>query len=350
MAELLAIHKDLKNLGVDTTLNSDGSGDIKLTGNKEYRPELKLTKQNVLEVIKGFSAPVEVPKEESPTKSSLLVGLIGLCGYYHGFNKEQQHTMESVTDIKADRIDVMGSGKNEILGLEAAVASGASILPIYDPRPFNGKTPAEIEADIKILIPVLQKLKLTVIECSNEPYFEYEGNLTAVEYAVRYQAMVKALEGTGINVLAKGWGDYDDGGSWSQCAAGRGWCVDFCNSIGGVPWAWAEHYYGTQTGSGVLGGSAQQGWASIATMQAYRAEHKISAPLWITETGQTAPGEVTEAEQAANLKARIEGASKVEGLEAVYIFAALGPFGLWSEQFVEKPSAVAVGEAVRSIA
>ena len=353
MAELLANGADWKNLTPETTLASSGSAVVKFSGAPAgHRPELRLSSSDVASVLKGLSK-VEPKKEEPPVKkeepptSGLKVGLIGLCGYYSGFNITQQHEMEAVTGIKADRIDVQGTGKNEIEGLEACVATGANILPIYDPRPFNGKTPAEIEADMKVLAPILQKLKLTVIECSNEPYFEYEGNLTAAEYAVRYQAMVAGLAGTGINVLAKSWGDYDDKGTWSQCAAGKGWCVDFA-AIAGVPWAWAEHEYGSQTGSGVLGGSAAQGWGSVKTMKAYRAEHNLTAPLWITETGQTAPGQVTEAEQATDLRARIKEATGL-GVSALYIFAALGEFGLWSNSFVAKPSAAAVGEAVRSL-
>lgn len=282
-----------------------------------------------------------------PPPSTLQVGLIGLCGRDTGFVAAQQHEMEAATGIKADRIDVFGATPTELAVLERCVATGAKILPIYDPRPFNGVTPAEIEADMKNLAPVMQKLGLTVVECSNEPYFEYEGNLTATEYAVRYQAMVKGLQGTGINVLAKGWGDYDDGGTWSQCAAGRGWCVDFA-AVAGVPWGWAEHYYGTEAGGGVLGGGAQQGWASVATMEAYRAEHKLTAPLWITETGLTTPGQVTEAEQATDLKTRIETATGL-GVSALFIFCAIGEFGLWNNEFAAKPSVAAVAEAVKAL-
>jgi hypothetical protein len=55
MAELLAIHQDLKNLVPITTLYSDGSADIKLTGNKIYHPELKLTRTDVISIMKDLS-------------------------------------------------------------------------------------------------------------------------------------------------------------------------------------------------------------------------------------------------------------------------------------------------------
>lgn len=83
MTELLAIGKDLKNLTTETILNSNGSASIKLLGNTQYHPELRLDSIDVAAVLKGLTPvkkeeehPVEKPIEEKheETKSSMIVG------------------------------------------------------------------------------------------------------------------------------------------------------------------------------------------------------------------------------------------------------------------------------------
>jgi hypothetical protein len=60
VAELLAIGQDLKYLIPLTTTNSNGSVDIKLTGNSEYHPEIRFTKAD-WEKIQG-----EISRNRSP--------------------------------------------------------------------------------------------------------------------------------------------------------------------------------------------------------------------------------------------------------------------------------------------
>lgn len=55
MAELLAIHQDLKNLTPITTLESNGEASIKFTGSDIYKPELRLSKLDVSNIIKALS-------------------------------------------------------------------------------------------------------------------------------------------------------------------------------------------------------------------------------------------------------------------------------------------------------
>lgn len=344
MAELLANGSDWKDLTPDTTLAPDGTAVVKLAGAPSgHHPELRLTRADVASVLKGLSKP-------APPK--LEVGLIGLCGRYTGSSEAEQRAIETATGIKADRIDVrFGTTGEATTGEELALLTeytkrGAQVLPIYDPQPETGRAPAQIEADMKLWAPTLLACGTTLVECGNEPYYNA---VRPGEHAAVYKAMVAGLAGTGIHVLAKGWGDYYTGSEWSQCAGGRGWCVDFCKALGGVPWGWAEHYYGAQDAAGVLGGGAAAGWGSVKVMQAYRAEHDLTAPLWITETGQQAPSEVTEAEQAQNLNARILQAQEM-GVRALYIFCAIGDgYGLWTPQLAARPAVAAVAEAVKAV-
>jgi hypothetical protein len=67
MAELVAIHQDLKNLTVVPTLASDGSGVIKLTGNPTYKPELRLSAAEASLIVKDFTPkPVTPPVTPPP--------------------------------------------------------------------------------------------------------------------------------------------------------------------------------------------------------------------------------------------------------------------------------------------
>jgi hypothetical protein len=150
---------------------------------------------------------------------------------------------------------------------------------------------------------------------------------------------------------------------------GRGWCVDFCKALGGVPAAWAFHIYGAQAANGPLGGGAPAGWSSLKTMLEYLKGDaytspglsfslpdrgtNLTAPVYITETGENAPKEVSEAQQAIDLKARILDAAEL-GVEALYIFCALGEYGVFtaptSSTVQARPAVAALAEAVAAIA
>lgn len=346
MATLDAIGKELKGLTPVTTLEADGTAMIALTGNAEYHPKLLLNRTDVASVLKGLSKP-----EPKPT---IDVGLIGLCGRYTGSSLAQQHTMTTATGIVRDRIDIrFGSTGEATTAEELALLTeyaqrGVGLLPIYDPQPEKTSGAAQVEADMKTWAPTLKACGITVVECLNEPYFQ---GVQPTGYAAIYAAMVKGLAGSGVNVLAKGWGDYYTGTEWSQCAAGRGWCVDFCKALGSVPWAWGEHYYGPSSATGVLGGGAPSGWGSIKAMQEYRAAHGLTAPLYITETGVTTPAEATEVEQALELASRITEAAELGG-KGVYLFCAIGTeYGLWNQEpFTARPAVAAVAQAVAGLA
>ena len=165
---------------------------------------------------------------------------------------------------------------------------------------------------------------------------------------------------SGVVPLAKGWGDYNEGTAaapaWSQCAAGRGWCVDLCKELGYIPPAWAFHFYGPQTADGPEGGGAPAGWDSLKTMLEYLKGNayaipglpayeglpargtNLSAPIYITETGVTIPGEGSEDEQALNLNVRILEAAAL-GVKAFYIFSAVGgEYGIYTPGLTPQPS------------
>lgn len=78
MAELLAIGQDLKNLSTVSSLNSDGSVNLKFTGNAKYKPELRLTSSEVKSLVKAWSQPSSPPviAPVSPvTDNSLIVAV-----------------------------------------------------------------------------------------------------------------------------------------------------------------------------------------------------------------------------------------------------------------------------------
>jgi hypothetical protein len=288
--------------------------------------------------------------KEVPTQPTLAlkVGLIGVGGWGTG----PSETIRKATGVKYTRVNPLSEGgwgpTREL------VSEGITPLVLYDPD-MKGMSPAAVAEGVKSFLPIMRELDLSELELGNEVY--YHGS-TAVEYAAQYRAAHEALAGTGASLIADLWGDYYTGTEWSQVEAGRGWFVDFCKALGGVPDAWSGHFYGSMTADAPLGSGKPFGWASVPVMIADLKKAGDYAPLNITEVGQpTYQGTdgntaITEEEQAADIKQYLTQAAGW-GLASIYLYEAIdtgeGGYGLYSWPLKAKPSATVFAETLAKL-
>jgi len=276
----------------------------------------------------------------------LVVGLNGLTGW----GPAEQKRVEAVTRVKRDRLNV-ADGSN-LTWLRDVCATGCVPLVLYDPG-LKGRPTPQISADIRILAAAMRALGLTQLEFGNEVYFH---GTRPTEYAAQYKAAHEALEGSGITLIANGYGDYQrPDGSWSQVEGGKGWCVDFVRALVGVPDAWSFHPYGPMTSSAFEGSGAKggPGWLSVPRIIANLKEHNIHAPVHITEVGQSTnndPGkEVTPAAQALAVRQYVRQAAEW-GVASIYLFCAFDPYGKPGFGLYTAPASGVIGPAKPSAA
>jgi hypothetical protein len=294
----------------------------------------------------GLGGPVE--EVASPRTTALKVGLIGVGGWGTG----PSETIRKATGVKYTRVNPIeegGWGPTREL-----VSEGVTPLVLYDPD-MKGMSPEAVAEGVKSFLPIMRELDLSELELGNEVY--YHGS-TAVEYAAQYRAAHEALAGTGVSLMADLWGDYYTGTEWSQVEAGRGWFVDFCKALDGVPDAWAGHFYGSMTTDAPLGSGKPFGWASVPVMIADLKQAGDYAPLNITEVGQpTYQGTdgntaVTEAVQAADIKQYLTQAAEW-GVSSIYLYEAIdtgeGGYGLYKWPLQAKPSEAVFAETLAKL-
>jgi hypothetical protein len=349
MTTLDAVGKELKDLTPVMTLSA-GALTVALTGNASY-PHLKVLFDSAETQALG---KVIVPPAPAPAVPKLTTGVCGLCGRWENAPLSQQRQIEAQTGITHDRIDFRAGTEGASIAEEHAMferfaATGAGILPIYDPIGLLTRSLTTVTEEVKAFAALCERLGISALEVGNETY--YSG--TAAQYGPVLGAVEAACAGTLVVPIANGWGDYYTGTAWSQCAGGKGWCVDLCNALDHVPQAWSMHFYGRESAGGVLGGGAPMGWDSLGPMQAYLVEHGLLKPLHITETGFKAPEEVSDQEQAEDLKSNLLQCSANPNIKSVYIFASKdggsGEWGLYTSSMVAKPAVAAVAEAVKAI-
>jgi len=351
MAELLAISKDLKNLTTVTTLATDGSAVVKLTGNAQYKPELRLTKADVASVLKGLSAPAPVPPAPPtpppapptppappvpPVEPGKLIVGVDIGGWPAIFPQ-----------MAAAGIKRFRTGTTAHIAEAAQHGVTPATVIFGEGGTIGSINPASYAAEV---LAAVKKFGLTAIEVLNEPggswFWTDPQNFTA--YTTLLKATHEALKGTGCKVLAS-W----DGGSVENPPSRFGPGVKkaggyaYCDGV-------TVHPYGGEKG--------QAGGANGNRAMIEAAHKETGLPVYITEvgfpTGTGADGDSqawTEAQQAANITSLGEWCEQ-QGYVAMLIVYNLinaedsgtNQYGVWKHTLAPKLGSAALAALAAS--
>lgn len=365
MAELLAIGKDLKGLSMTSKANADGSAVIDLAGDG-YRPELRLTKAEVLSLLKALAPPAPAPIPAPtpapipvPAPSKIVIGANGASGW----GPEDAKKLVAL-GFKGDRVELGGPYTTMV----DAAANGLHQTTVIvgntdDATPLSAvpiliwveKTVAEIRAEV---MPYASSV--TLLECMNEPYLKgtrQEGSKWVPNthepfiYAQMYLALKAALRNAGI-MLPLGWctsADYKlPSGAWSQLDGGAGWNGDAIRQypellteidcIVAHPYGLAHADNGEHTGPGGM----EDQHAQLVKFGVKNTD------FYITEYGVQAAGTSTDAlaEQEANITAAYLQFTKLPYVKGIWYYQVhddgTGKWGLVTSPWTPRPSLEAV--------
>lgn len=180
-----------------------------------------------------------------------------------------------------DRVEA-NSG-SDMAAADRCIADGLIPLIVYNPS-FTGTTQAQDITNCTGIATAMQARGLTLLEFYNEPWFN--GAPQPQPYATRYAAVLSALAGTGIVLIAQVTGDYQRlDGTWSNTLAGGGWIRDFQAQIPGTTVAgWSAHPY--SPGSNIVVENAEHaGWPAMAQYKSITDSLGSTAPWFVTEMG-----------------------------------------------------------------
>jgi hypothetical protein len=256
--------------------------------------------------------------------------LIGVCNLLDGFywnsspgGPVNKTAMQAVLRTKYDRIPTSG----DLSWVKTAVGVHLSPLVIW-----TGNA-----AGLAKALPELKGLGISRIEWQNEAY---KHGFSAQSYATSYHEAQKALEGSGIVLIAN-----IQIGNTSQAGTEL-----WIKTVGTVQ-AWSVHLYSAVGEGFAYADTNTPAGPGLKTLP--KLLPMLRAPLYLTEYGQpTKEGtdhvkEVSPEAQADGAQAMIEAAQELP-LAGAWWFEAVdtaeGAYGLYSRTLEVKPAAHRLGE------